>query len=94
MNTRGISKLFHQAKKSIGSFISREHSLVNKGQGSSAEIKEFANLTGAVLKPDNLSGPLWSGPEQTAVVKRKVNEEIRPYIHPFIFSSSVEKRTY
>ncbi|KAK1618579.1 hypothetical protein QYE76_024096 [Lolium multiflorum] len=91
MNTRGISKLFHQAKKSIGSFISREHNFVNKGQGSSAEIKDIANLIGAVLKPDNLSGPLWSGPEQIAVVKRKVNEEIHPFIHPFIFSNNVEK---
>jgi hypothetical protein len=94
MNTRGISKLLHQSKKSIGSFISREHSLVNKGQGSRAEVKEFANLAGAVLEPDNLLGPLGSGPEQTAVVKRKVNEEVRPYIHPLIFSSSVENRTY
>jgi hypothetical protein len=94
MNTRGISNLFHQSKKSIGSFVSREHGFVNKGQGSRAEVKKFANLTGAVLEPDNLLGPLGSGPEQTAVVKRKVNEEILPYIHPFIFSSSIEKRTY
>jgi hypothetical protein len=69
MNTRGISKLFHQSKKSFGSFISREQSLVNKGQGSRAEVKKFANLTGVILEPDNLLGSLRSGPEQTAMVK-------------------------
>jgi hypothetical protein len=59
-----------------------------------AEIKELANLTSAVLKPDNLSGLLWSGPEQRTMVKRKVHEKICPCVYPFVFGSSVEKGTY
>ncbi|KAK1663294.1 hypothetical protein QYE76_051453 [Lolium multiflorum] len=59
MDTRGIPKFFHQTKKSVGRLVPRKHRLVNQGQCSSAEIKELANLTGAVLKPDNLSGTFW-----------------------------------
>ena len=94
MNTGGISEFLHQSKKSFGSFVSREQSLVNKSQGSRAEVKKLANLTGAILKPDNLLGSLGSGPEKTAMVKRKIDEEVRSHIHSFIFSSSVENRTY
>ena len=94
MDSRSIPKFLHQTKKSVGRLVPRKHRLVNQGQCSGAEIKEFANLEGAVLKPNNLSGPLWSGPEQRTMVKRKVNEKICPCIYPSVFGSSVEKGTY
>jgi hypothetical protein len=63
MDFRSISKFLHQTKKCIRCFVARKHRLVNKRQGPSAEVQEVANLGGAVLKPDNLSGPFWGSPE-------------------------------
>ena len=94
MNTRGISEFLHQSKKSFRSFISREQSLVNKGHGSRAEVKKFADLAGAILEPDNLLGSLGSGPEKTAMVKWKIDKEVSSHIHSLIFSSSIKNRTY
>lgn len=94
MDLRGISKLLHQAKKSIGCFVPRKHCFINQRQGSGTGIQEIANLTGVVLKSDNLSGPFWSSPEQTAMVKGEIDEQVGPRVYPIIFSSNIEKGTY
>jgi hypothetical protein len=94
MDLRGISKLLHQAKKSIGCFVPRKHCFINQRQGSSTEIQEIANLGGAVLKSDNLSCSFGSGPEQTAMVKREIDKQVGPCIYPIILSSRIKPGTY
>jgi hypothetical protein len=74
VDPRGIFKLLHQAKKSIGCFVPRKQCFINQWQGSGTGIQEIANLAGAVLESDDLSGPFWSSPEQTAVVKGEIDE--------------------
>ena len=74
--------------------VLRKHGVINHRQGPGTEVKEVASLRGAILKSDNLAGPLWGSPKQRTMVKGKVNKEVRPSIYPLFFGNSIGDGTY
>jgi hypothetical protein len=89
-----IVKLAHKFSKILGLRITRKHGILNHGQGTVVEVKEFSSLGSSVLKLDNTATASLVRPEINVIGPGKMCKALNPCIYPLFFGSSVQKRTH